>query len=486
MTDKPGLPPSPWLYALTLKNRIRRPAPREKYRARRLMRLMRRQAESQQNQQAQQRQQHRLRKIPSVFDLTPDKWMGAFTVAVRQPLHTETRLANVYTLAMAMEVWVDAVPNLVEFNEKYTSMSKVSLPVKGARMIIAPKTVAILCDVQVSKKIWGLALPDAEIKAYATPISSLPLVVDTALLLKLRQTGKFEVMSLVDEQREPAFEMQSIWLQHLFHRRFGDNFKKYPAVLPIYVGKNTLPATCGKEVLQELFYDPEIAVVVSADLNRWGKSSGNIFYSSHARTRAKSVPMLSKYLPQPDSTDLDMVARDMMWVKMGEKNVLKTSPLREMANENGACENDPPVYEVIAAVDHLCMHALTMEPGRAYTAFTQVKQLLSTRTIMSSALSVALCVLESMFGHEARARSRSPLMLPVRSPERPSVAGQNMNLLPWDTMSRSTKLKLLALLAERRYMMRGRPVFLRYDRDRNTDKVSCGSYSFMAAYIVLD
>lgn len=316
----------------------------------------------------------------------------------------------------------------------------------------------------------------------------------------MRLTGKFQTILRANEQREPAFEMQSVWLRHLFRMRFGDDFTRYPKVLPIYVGQFILPEICGKEVLQDLFSDPEVSIIVSADLNRWGGESGNIFYSKRARTLAMDVPVFTKYLPQPDTTTTPEEIRDeMMWLKVAEKNISQSSSFGARVARYGTYTHNPPLYEAIASIDHMCLRALTMSPAHAFATFLQIKQLLSIKCHLSGALCMALCVLESKFGREARSRSRSPLSPQSsnvkggrdpyrvsRSPARPVVCGQDLNTLPWEIMSRTSKLKMVALLRERRYLLRGRPVMLRYDRNINTDSVANESHSFFSAYVVMD
>ncbi|KAI5288233.1 hypothetical protein KEM54_005364 [Ascosphaera aggregata] len=471
---------------------------------------------------------------------TSEDWKKLYSSpTIRQPLHDETRLVDVYHLKTAMKAWLNAVPDMIEFNPKYENLPMTTLPAKGSRMVVAPhgchfmwsgetaafaykaldlskaKTIIILCDALFTNNIVGLALPDTSIKAYATPLTVQPLTVDEKRLDELRTTGKFESISREDEEREYTLEMQLIWLHHIFRKKWGDKAAQYPLILPIYVGKHFLPETNGKSYLKDLFADPQICVVVSADLTRWGPESNNYFYACRARTFACDVPIQSKYLPQPDNdegTTTKAITRDMMWVKVSEKDIFAdSSPIRKMAAEKGiALRHDPPIFETIAFTDHLYLRSLTLSPQIAYSSFLTTKQLLSTKSMgVSGALCVALSVLESMFGIKKKGskgkngNSVNGISTTFGCPtlhrhikdqtpserktiNKPVIGGTDLNTLSLETMPRTSMLKLVALLQEKNWLLKGRLMLLRYDRDRHTDRTSIPSTSFCAAYVVLD
>lgn len=137
-SQQPGLHPFGWLFAIMLRRRHAPQIPREKARARRLVRLMRRRIFQLQLQEGRFQEQHFQRYESTILDIPPERWPRIFADPTQQPLYAERRLASIHNLNMAMDVWFNAVPDAVEFNERYTSMPKASLPVKGARMVIVP------------------------------------------------------------------------------------------------------------------------------------------------------------------------------------------------------------------------------------------------------------------------------------------------------------------------------------------------------------
>lgn len=137
-SQQPGLHPFGWLFAIMLRKRHAPQIPREKARARRLVRLMRRRIFQLQLQDGRFQEQQFQRYESTILDIPPERWPRIFADPAQQPLYAERRLASIHNLNMAMDVWFNAVPDAVEFNERYTSMPKASLPVKGARMVIVP------------------------------------------------------------------------------------------------------------------------------------------------------------------------------------------------------------------------------------------------------------------------------------------------------------------------------------------------------------
>ncbi|KAK4229244.1 MEMO1 family [Podospora fimiseda] len=169
------------------------------------------------------------------------------------------------------------------------SLNDNSLPVPGARVIIAPHAgysysgpcaawAYKALDLSAAKRVFvlgpshtyylrGCAL--TTFSKYATPFGDL--VVDKATTKELRETGKFSDMPPRREVDEHSLEMHIPFLWKRLEQTFGNDPSKYPPIVPILVGDGTEEEEKAfGQLLSPYLKDPSTAWIVSSDFCHWG------------------------------------------------------------------------------------------------------------------------------------------------------------------------------------------------------------------------
>ncbi|KAF3018070.1 hypothetical protein E8E14_002021 [Neopestalotiopsis sp. 37M] len=183
-----------------------------------------------------------------------------------------------------------------------TTLDNSSLPIPGARVVIAPHagySYSGSCaawaykalDLSNVKRVFvlgpshtyylkGCAL--TRYAKYATPFGDL--VVDEAVTKELRDTGKFSDIRTSggedNDVEEHSLEMHLPYIYKRCSQTFGSE-SEYPTIVPILIGDNKGPEEKSfGELLAPYFRDPEAAVVVSSDFCHWGR---RFRYTPHAK-----------------------------------------------------------------------------------------------------------------------------------------------------------------------------------------------------------
>ena len=133
-------------------------------------------------------------------------------------------------------------------------------------------------------------------KSYETPLGNLEL--DSDVIESLRSTGKFEQMTLSQDEEEHSIEMHLPYVRKIYdHRKGNDDIK----IVPILVG-NTSDSTQADyaQVLAPYLADSENVFIISSDFCHWGRrfdytayhpqqsgDEGGVFLPLH-QTRSKS------------------------------------------------------------------------------------------------------------------------------------------------------------------------------------------------------
>lgn len=157
-----------------------------------------------------------------------------------------------------------------------------------------------------------MALP--VLKRYATPLSSEPLNLDTALIDAFLKSPiqsasssssrplKFTTMSPDIDEAEHSGEMQLPYIHRLLQLQYpGQPAASYPLLVPMMVG-STSPATekaFGK-FLAPYLADEENAFVISSDFCHWGGHFRYAYYIPTAPTPAPKLPISTPDLPHPN------------------------------------------------------------------------------------------------------------------------------------------------------------------------------------------
>ncbi|OLN86774.1 Protein MEMO1 [Colletotrichum chlorophyti] len=191
-----------------------------------------------------------------------------------------------------------------------------SLPIKGARVIIAPHagytysgpTAAWAykaLDLSAAKRVFLLGpshtyyLRGCAVTTYAnygTPWG--PLRVDEAVTSEIRQRAGVASMPTRNEDREHSLEMHLPYLYKRLQQTFGSP-EEFPTLVPILVGDNNKAEE--KEVgrwLAEYLRDPENAFIVSSDFCHWGGHFDYTVYSPDGTV--EGLQRLRQYGPAPD------------------------------------------------------------------------------------------------------------------------------------------------------------------------------------------
>ncbi|KAI1334063.1 UPF0103-domain-containing protein [Xylariaceae sp. FL0016] len=230
------------------------------------------------------------------------------------------------SLSRQLDSFLDAVP---------TSINNSSLPISGAKLVIAPHAGysysgpcaawAYKClDLQNAKRIFllgpshtyylrGCAL--TTFARYDTPFGAL--VVDDAVIQQLRDTGKFQDIPSRSDVDEHSLEMHLPYIYKRIEQTLpsGD----HPTLVPILIGDNN--AAQEKEfgqLLAPYLRDPDNVFVVSSDFCHWGSRFSYTFYA-------------------PDG------------------DVQQIAPL----SRKSATPSNPPIHESIKIVDQQAMDAIT-------------------------------------------------------------------------------------------------------------------------------
>ncbi|KAM5456773.1 hypothetical protein MaudCBS49596_001014 [Microsporum audouinii] len=292
-------------------------------------------------------------------------------MSVRRPSHAGSWYSDDgATLQAQIDKWLDLVPNELE--------GVGSLPVPGARVIIAPHAgysysgpcaaFAYKClDLTKAKRIFligpshhhhltTIALP--ELTGYRTPLSSSPLPLDTKLLSELRASTassakRFTTMSPSVDEAEHSMELHLPYIHRLLQRLYpSEPTSAYPPLVPMMVG-STSAATerAFGSILSPYLADEENAFVVSSDFCHWGTRFGYTYYTTHAPGAPFDMPLTYPSLPVPsDRLTAAKAAADVDAVSSGQM-------LREKDKSYRAADACA-IHESISACDIACMSAI--------------------------------------------------------------------------------------------------------------------------------
>eukprot|EP01071_Lankesteria_metandrocarpae_P008811 Lankesteria_metandrocarpae@DN5058_c0_g1_i4.p2 len=124
--------------------------------------------------------------------------------------------------------------------------------------------------------IEGCAIPESRLTCYQTPLGDIPL--DIPALTELRQTKAFDVLSVDNDEKEHAIELQLPFLKY--------SFKSHPfSIVPIVVGRINGRESEFCSLLANLFADPGTLFVVSSDFCHWGNRFRYTYLPSAAEDR---------------------------------------------------------------------------------------------------------------------------------------------------------------------------------------------------------
>ncbi|KAL4912790.1 MEMO1 family [Aspergillus aurantiobrunneus] len=274
-------------------------------------------------------------------------------------------------LTHQLDQWLAQVPDTIE--------GLGSLPVPGARIIIAPHAglrYSGACaahaykalDLSKAKRIFvlgpshhhyftSLALP--RLTGYHTPLSDDPLPLDTELISKLRSnpavkpngsTITFEAMSRSIDEDEHSIELHLPYIHRLLQLQHPDKpTAEYPPLVPILVG-NASPTTESAfgALLAPYLDDPTNAFVISSDFCHWGLRFRYTYYVPHAPKPGPRLPLSSDALPQPEDKVSDI-----------EDQIELVSTGHHLQRRDRIQRGEPTIHESISAFDIATMAAIT-------------------------------------------------------------------------------------------------------------------------------
>ncbi|OQD77866.1 hypothetical protein PENDEC_c002G00776 [Penicillium decumbens] len=282
------------------------------------------------------------------------------------------------TLTRQLDDWLAQVPD---------SMDNVgSLPVTGARVIIAPHagySYSGPCaayaykslDLTKAKRIFvlgpshhhplsTLALP--QVTSYYTPLSDEPLPLDTELIAKLLGTQaikpngskvSFTTMAQSVDEDEHSIEMHLPYIHRLLQLQYPNTpTAQYPPLVPIMVG-STSAATeqAFGTLLAPYLADPSNAFVISSDFCHWGLRFRYTYYVPQAPKPGPRLPMSSDILPQP-GMDPDNVRESIESVSAGHA----------LQRRDRISNQEPAIHESISAFDIATMTAITTGSAKTF------------------------------------------------------------------------------------------------------------------------
>ncbi|KAI9038532.1 protein MEMO1 [Aspergillus affinis] len=275
------------------------------------------------------------------------------------------------TLARQLDQWLAQAPGELE--------NIGSLPVPGARIIIAPHAGYAYSgpcaahaykawDLSKAKRIFilgpshhhylpTLALP--ELTSYSTPLSDDPLPLDMEVIAKLRSTKakkpsgtsvSFTTMSRSVDEDEHSIELHLPYIHRLLQLYHPDKpTSEYPPLVPIMVGSASASTESAfGALLAPYLEDPENAFVISSDFCHWGLRFHYTYYVPQAPKPGPELPLSAGALPQPGGEISDVEAK-MDMVSAGN------SLQRRERVDDGA----PAIHESISAFDIATMAAIT-------------------------------------------------------------------------------------------------------------------------------
>ncbi|KOC08157.1 DUF52 domain protein [Aspergillus flavus AF70] len=278
---------------------------------------------------------------------------------------------NQRTLTHQLDGWLAQVPNSIE--------GIGSLPVPGARIIIAPHagySYSGPCaayaykslDLSKAKRIFilgpshhhylsTLALP--ELTSYYTPLSDEPLPLDTELITKLLSTKavksngstiSFTTMSRSIDEDEHSIELHLPYIHRLLQLHFPNKpTSQYPPLVPIMVGSTSASTESAfGALLAPYLQDPTNAFVISSDFCHWGLRFRYTYYVPQAPKPGPKLPLSANSLPQPGD-DLSSVEEKMESVSTGQA----------LQRRDRISSREPAIHESISAFDIATMAAIS-------------------------------------------------------------------------------------------------------------------------------
>ncbi|KAL2134309.1 hypothetical protein VTI74DRAFT_506 [Chaetomium olivicolor] len=271
-----------------------------------------------------------------------------------------------------------------------------SLPVPGARVIIAPHagyTYSGPCaawaykalDLSAAKRVFvlgpshtyylrGCAL--STFNKYETPFGDL--VVDKATTAELRDTGRFSNMPPQRDVDEHSLEMHIPYLWKRLEQTFGDDSSKYPPIIPILVGDGSEEEEKSfGQLLSRYLKDPTTAWIVSSDFCHWG----------------------SRFSYRPEFQDGLIRDIDAPRSRSSKREVLEAKPDWTKSAKNPEA---PEIHEVIKVLDQMAMDAV--ETG-AHSDFYKVIQDTRNTVCGRHPIGVMMAALEA-FAKEAPAERK--------------------------------------------------------------------------------
>ncbi|KAJ5174949.1 UPF0103/Mediator of ErbB2-driven cell motility (Memo-related) [Penicillium canariense] len=300
-------------------------------------------------------------------------------MASRQASHAGSWYSdNPRALTRQLDDWLAEVPE---------SMDQVgSLPVPGARVIIAPHAgyaysgpcaafAYRALDLSKIERIFvlgpshhyplsTLALP--QVTSYCTPLSNEPLPLDTDLISQLltaeatKTNGskiRFTTMSQSVDEDEHSIEMHLPYIHRLLQLQFPNTpAAQYPPLVPIMVG-STSAATeqAFGALLAPYLADPSNAFVISSDFCHWGLRFRYTYYVPQAPTPGPVLPLSSDNLPQPGQDPDDIL-----------KSINSVSAGHALQRRDRVSSKEPAIHESISAFDIATMTAITSGSARTF------------------------------------------------------------------------------------------------------------------------
>ncbi|EEP77492.1 conserved hypothetical protein [Uncinocarpus reesii 1704] len=383
-------------------------------------------------------------------------------MACREAAHSGSWYSDdAATLTRQLDEWMGRVPNEIE--------GIGSLPVAGARVIIAPHAgfaysgrcaaFAYKClDLSKAKRIFligpshhhpfsKIALP--EVSSYSTPLSPDPLPLDKeviAELLNRAENGhvRFCTMSQAIDEAEHSLELHLPYIHYLLQRLYPDEpAASYPKLVPMMVGSTSAPTEQAfGRILAPYLANPENAFIISSDFCHWGLRFAYAYYIDDVPSPGPVLPLSYDALPQPsEALKLGSARRQITAVSSG-RYLRAGDQLPKHADV-------PAIYESISACDIACMSAIAS--GHKQTFLDAIKSTGNT-----------IC-------------GRHPIGLIMSAFE--FVLGKDKENI--------RDLEIKAADETQTHLMRGAFNFVRYERSSNCVSVVDSSVSYVSAFAVL-
>ena len=151
---------------------------------------------------------------------------------------------------------------------------------------------------------------------WATPLGDLNIDRDT--VEKLKETGKFDLMSSDADETEHSMEMHIPYIYKRLSQTF-DSPDKFPPLIPILVGNTKTSAErVYAEILAPYLADPESVFVVSSDFCHWGlrfqytyyvpdEDAPRSGYELKRRDKDPKHPLICKSIGRLDRSAMDAI-----------------------------------------------------------------------------------------------------------------------------------------------------------------------------------